>query len=539
MNIFNSKRAEGNVGTAIAVVISVVLGGLILLGTIALIDGQVGPALGKTLDLQGNQEITNVVDFQYSDATTYKIGDLNHDGKVNHSDVDLLNRYLSGWNSYTSITKEELDINFDGRVNEYDMEMLKLQVESDSNTNVINGGFEFAYAGTSPYGWKLKSIGNNTAFVTNDYTKAFTFNTLQESEENKVVELDKIGAGYVVMESMPISVVGGQEYYLSFDYMTTDIRHTPKPVCDRAACASGCNFVNHWMGIVTKIRQYDAYGNLLDANGKPTVNETYSQPIYIKNMDLGLGNKEMSDFERACFNVKLFENTASVSIYIGFGTYGAQSEATVLFDNVDFTQVEDTGLFNGNFESVTYLADGGRPVGVPGPAGWTNFGIKQEQKTHSGYEGFNVRYQSTIVSEKANSETGEVNHYLEFQLTDERKAAGKVKGYCVASSNQIAVTPGDKFNVSFLYKSYGDNRPTNPATLSAIFYDANGNIVNSSQRAVMGTDKVEDWTQFSFSATAPEGSAYYRLCLYQGTNKASLYVDAVYCLDEVVITYSE
>ena len=54
MNIFNSKRAEGNVGTAIAVVISVVLGGLILLGTIALIDGQVGPALGKTLDLQGN-----------------------------------------------------------------------------------------------------------------------------------------------------------------------------------------------------------------------------------------------------------------------------------------------------------------------------------------------------------------------------------------------------------------------------------------------------------------------------------------------------
>lgn len=134
MNILKSKRADGNIGAAISVMISVVLGGLILLGTISLIDNQVAPALGNTLNKQGNQEIVNTVDLQFREPNDYVVGDINQDNKIDINDVNILERHINGWADYNYHTTnvELYDVNGDSIVNDEDVVFL--------NNVILNGG---------------------------------------------------------------------------------------------------------------------------------------------------------------------------------------------------------------------------------------------------------------------------------------------------------------------------------------------------------------------------------------------------------------
>lgn len=84
-----SKKAESSVSTAITVVISVVLGGLILIGIMNLIDKNVAPAMTKTFD---DQQVNILRDVP--EEKVYNLGDINKDGKVDESDYNYFKKYL-------------------------------------------------------------------------------------------------------------------------------------------------------------------------------------------------------------------------------------------------------------------------------------------------------------------------------------------------------------------------------------------------------------------------------------------------------------
>ena len=81
MYILKQKKGDSSIGTAISVVISVILGGLILSAVIYLIDNNVSPNMAKTFD---EQQIN--VSRTVSEENTFAAGDINKDGVVDVSD---------------------------------------------------------------------------------------------------------------------------------------------------------------------------------------------------------------------------------------------------------------------------------------------------------------------------------------------------------------------------------------------------------------------------------------------------------------------
>lgn len=138
-NILKSKKAEGSVSTAIKVVISVVLGGLILLGTIGLIDTTVGPALNDTLNTQQGEEISNPINLSNPSVSEIKPGDVNFDGFINENDVEYLTRYLNGWEGYgwenshlVTDYMSKVDLDSNDIIDTEDLELLKEMIIANS-----------------------------------------------------------------------------------------------------------------------------------------------------------------------------------------------------------------------------------------------------------------------------------------------------------------------------------------------------------------------------------------------------------------------
>ena len=71
-NIIRSKKAEGNVGTAIKIVIIVVISGLILTGVFSLVNGQIKDGIDKTYSIQQDNSDNNVISVP--STATYTTG---------------------------------------------------------------------------------------------------------------------------------------------------------------------------------------------------------------------------------------------------------------------------------------------------------------------------------------------------------------------------------------------------------------------------------------------------------------------------------
>lgn len=131
MFFLKQKKGDSSVGTAIAVIISVVLGGLILAGFIYLIDNNVSPGM---VNVFNNQQINisrvvpeENVSSGENNSDVLQLGDVNEDGYIDELDVTYLERYLAGWTGYDK--PEYGDINSDGIININDLNLLKSQIE--------------------------------------------------------------------------------------------------------------------------------------------------------------------------------------------------------------------------------------------------------------------------------------------------------------------------------------------------------------------------------------------------------------------------
>lgn len=135
MRIFSkSKKAEGSVSTAITVIISVVLGGLVLIGIMKLIDNNVSPAMAKTFDEQ-QINVSRVV----PEEDVYGLGDINKDGIIDSNDYDYLEKYLAGKAGYQCPTLDVGDMNKDGKINSSDLSVLKSKLENAGKLNYSKG----------------------------------------------------------------------------------------------------------------------------------------------------------------------------------------------------------------------------------------------------------------------------------------------------------------------------------------------------------------------------------------------------------------
>ena len=126
-----NKKAESSIGTALSVVISVILAGLVLLGVVSLIDNQVAPAVAKTVTEQQTVPARdeNVVERSYG------LGDINMDGLVNNADLVYFKSYLDGeTGDYTKINLSTADMNKDGKIDSKDYTVLKQTLERSGST---------------------------------------------------------------------------------------------------------------------------------------------------------------------------------------------------------------------------------------------------------------------------------------------------------------------------------------------------------------------------------------------------------------------
>ena len=124
MYILKQKKGDSSIGTAISVVISVILGGLILSAVIYLIDNNVSPNMAKTFD---EQQIN--VSRTVSEENTFAAGDINKDGVVDVSDYEYLKTYLEGSSGYSCDSKVA-DIDGDGNITNSDLNILKNRLET-------------------------------------------------------------------------------------------------------------------------------------------------------------------------------------------------------------------------------------------------------------------------------------------------------------------------------------------------------------------------------------------------------------------------
>ena len=70
----------------------------------------------------------------YTKASSYHIGDVNTDGKVDISDISALQKYLVQAGELTAVQLQNAELSSDGSVNIFDLAALKRYVRTASET---------------------------------------------------------------------------------------------------------------------------------------------------------------------------------------------------------------------------------------------------------------------------------------------------------------------------------------------------------------------------------------------------------------------
>lgn len=131
-SILKNKRGESSMDTAIALIISVVIGGLVLAIIVGLTNDKVIPSFKESFKKQSTSVVYSEISSTSSE-TSYQKGDVNKDGTVDENDYKYLERYLNNWPEYDKVDASTADINGDGTVDKKDLTQL------DSLINTVRG----------------------------------------------------------------------------------------------------------------------------------------------------------------------------------------------------------------------------------------------------------------------------------------------------------------------------------------------------------------------------------------------------------------
>lgn len=370
-------------------------------------------------------------------------------------------------------------------------------------TKPVNGNFEAGYVGMEVYGWTKTAIHVNGSALTDEeatsYINEYRLTTAEDDREGKttkVASLEKKGSGYTAATSQPIKVDGGASLKISFDYKTVTTSIT-----------EGAETGTDYYGVRLYVEEFDAEGASL------------GQTILLKSLT------------ETSWQTKTAEHTTNAStdtivVYLWMG--GLQNRfATVYFDNVVVDVYDD---LNGNFDNVTYLANGGRADGEMGPAGWTgascsNGGVKFDSAT---------TYQNNY---KATVETIDGDNALCYSVD---KTAGQVGGYSYILSPYIAIGANQSYSVQYdmMIDLVRGTPGTQKTRVRVVCYNANKVEISGDYRGNNCEIADSDWTTKYYSNTTPANTAYIRIGFYAGKDYAN---DTAYKLyfDNVAISVND
>ena len=454
-----------------------------------------------------------------------------------------------------------------------------ITLEKYESTALVNGdgvGTTYgAYGARSsevrgPSAWSITAmeVGNYMTAGTarkNSFLGAHALITATDSKGNDFIQLNQNGAGYGALTSNKISVEGGAYYRFSYDHRTSLLTYPEGK--------DG----SEWYGIRTYIRQFDKDGNLLgptgailaDASGN-LVDQTYAtqatyynsannEVVYLQVLrtttsSKGDGLEVTENFINRALDVKLFDNTASVVLYIGMAA-AASYNVTVDFDNLSFEKYGVGEVPNGDLEGIENSKQGGRLQYTDGPAGWEIF--KADNDDPSYYDPSKTITSDWRSNYKLVTGTGK-NGGTALKLMS-ALASGKDRGYVIIASPFIKVAAGELPVVSFDYKSEG-NFGTGALNRARLwFYDKDGNFISArtpSETHIYPTISAPytalglqtDWTRVTINTkenTSLDTSnlAYVRVAIWQtgvwdNTSKVT-YIDNITVADSENSFYAQ
>lgn len=446
-----------------------------------------------------------------------------------------------------------------------------ITLEKYESTALVNGdgvGTTYGAYGArnsearGPSAWSITAmeIGNYMSAGTarkNSFIGAHSLITATDSKGNDFIQLNQNGAGYGALTSNKISVEGGKWYRFSYDHRTSLLTYPEGK--------DG----SEWYGIRTYIRQFDKDGNLLgptgailaDASGN-LVDQTYaSQATYYNSENnevvylqilrtttssKGDGLEVTENFINRALDVKLFDNTASVVLYIGMAA-AASYNVTVDFDNLSFEKYGVGEVPNGDLEAVVNGAQGGRKQYTEGPAGWELF--KADNGDSAYYIPADTLSNDWRQNYKIVTGTGK-NGGTALKLMSATSSA-KDQGYVIIASPFIKVAAGELPVVSLDYKTEGNFNDANGNELKnrfrLWFYDKDGNFIAAQAptathiKPTISSPSTDvgpsaDWTRVTIKTTGnssldKSNLGYVRVALWQygswNTSSKVTYIDNI------------
>lgn len=458
-----------------------------------------------------------------------------------------------------------------------------ITLEKYESTALVNGdgvGTTYGAYGArnsearGPSAWSITAmeIGNYMSAGTarkNSFIAAHALITATDSKGNDFIQLNQNGAGYGALTSNKISVEGGEWYRFSYDYKTSLLTYPEGK--------DG----SEWYGIRTYIRQFDKDGNLLgptgailaDASGN-LVDQTYaSQATYYNSANnevvylqilrtttstKGDGLEVTENFTNRALDVKLFDNTASVVLYIGMAA-AASYNVTVDFDNLSFEKYGVGEVPNGDLEAVVNDSQGGRKQYTEGPAGWEIF--KADNTDTKYYDPSKTISSDWRENYKIVTGTGK-NGGTALKLMSATSSA-KDQGYVLIASPLIKVSAGALPVVSLDYKTEGNFNNANGAEqlnrFRIWFYDKSGNLITA--KATDGTyfyptvsspstdvGSTPEWTRITIKTTGnssldKSNLGYIRVAYWQfgvwNTSSKVTYIDNITVADNEFSVYDK
>ncbi len=420
---------------------------------------------GKTLSYSYDILKVNTAEYMYeNDATEVHISSLGY---------DVIAPYIGEWMKTLKLPKG-----------------VEAPLADLAEQTPLNGDFELGLVGTDVYGWRMESMASDgVTRNTRNYQNNFSFKTVM-GKNGKVGQLSKNGLGYVAIVSKKIAVAGGETYKLSYDYH--------KSAYDTIEGETAVNY----LGMRPLIREYKSDGTEIQA----------IQLTHLENKN-NLTNKDASNYQDV-FVTNSETDYIEVCFWMG-GQLGMT--CTVEFDNI--TLYRGDAYINGNFDRVTYFADGGRKDGVAGPAGWTFVNADLNGIMGAGKDAHLSNYSATVVTENGNK----------IMKLASILDSGFTRGYAIAKSAPFSVVANTAYNVTFKMKCDISGDDVRDLRVSMAYYDKDGNQLSSESKILGAISRP--WTDRAMQFTTPENAVSASVGFWIGgvydKTMATLYIDDV------------
>ena len=343
----------------------------------------------------------------------------------------------------------------------------------------FNGDFESVDPSNAPFSWTKTSMTASSKIETeNNWAANYTLTTAagQGIDGSNAASLTKNGVGYAALTSLPVPVLAGKNYRVSYAYKTTAI--------------TGAQNVSDYYGIHTAVQCLDADGNQVDW-------------ILLNDTGNGKGQTVSDAWENANHDFVAPEGTAQIRVYLSTGGI-YYVKATTLFDNVSVIEYASNAIVNADFEGTVNKVVGGRNGSTEGPSGWTIVSTNGGGEWNSATTDWLSNYAVTTLTLDDGNKV--------MKLAPCTSSTG-TRGYIVAYSQPVAVEAATPYTLSFDQK-VDVGEPTYDAKILFYYFDENMEFLGGDWKRSSGVE--HDWQNMSVSVTTRDKAAYVIVGLYIG-----------------------